>query len=67
MKSIQVCIDFLFEVSEEYYYTHHKILVRNFCEGFFIDIKAKAQGNLDTWKLRFLHIFDELEHPQFEN
>jgi hypothetical protein len=52
-----------------------KVLVQNFREGFFIDIIGKANVHLDEIYVLngksitiidhlFLHIFDELEHPQ---
>jgi hypothetical protein len=54
---------------------HQKVLVQNFCEGFFIDSRAKANVYLDEiyvlsgkWMVidhLFLHVFDELELPQF--
>jgi hypothetical protein len=52
-------------------------LVHNFCEGFVIDISAKAKAHLDEiydssgkWMVidhPFLLIFDDLDHPQSES
>jgi hypothetical protein len=72
-----VYIDFLVELNGKLNYSHQKVVVQNFREGFFIDISVKAKVHLDEifvlsgkWMVidhLFINIFDELEHPQFRS